>query len=202
MINTIHFKRNLVFCLAILFTISLTAQVSFQTKQFKISFDQTGKLTELLAKPSNKNYLPATETSFLLGIKINGTIIYPNKLQWKKGSSEIVLTYPNNNTATIKTTQNNDYISFELTQLTNTANAELVLWGPYPTTIGDTIGEVVGVVRNKDFAIGIQTLNVKTLGGYPTADSDIQPSYDVFAGGNKVDVVKDDLNKQLFRGGK
>ena len=200
MIHTIHFKRHLVFCLVILFTISLTAQISFQTKQFKISFEQTGKLTELLANTSNKNYLPAGETSSLLGVKRNGTIIYPEKLQWKKNSSEVILTYPNNNTATIKATQNSDYISFELTQLTNAADAELVLWGPYPTTIGDTIGEVVGVVRNKDFAIGIQALNVKTLGGYPSAESDIQPSYDVFAGGNKVDVVKDDLNKQLFRG--
>ena len=200
MINTIHFKRNLVFCLAILFTISLTAQVSFQTNQFKISLDQTGKLTELLAKTSNKNYLPVGEASFLLGIKTNGAIIYPNQLQWRKGSSELVLTYPNNNTATIKASQNNDYISFELTQLTNALDAELVLWGPYPTIIADTIGEVVGVVRNKDFAIGIQALNVKTLGGYPSVESDIQPSYDVFAGGNKVDVVKDDLNKQLFRG--
>ena len=200
MIHTILFKKHLVFCLVILFTISLNAQVSFQTKQFKISFDQTGKLTELLAKTSNKNYLPARETSFLLGIKTNGTIIYPNKMQWKKSSSEIFLTYPNNNAATIKANQSNDYISFELTQLTNAADAELVLWGPYPTTIGDTIGEVVGVVRNKEFAIGIQALNVKTLGGFPSAESDIQPSYDVFAGGNKVDVMKDDLNKQLFRG--
>jgi hypothetical protein len=75
----------------------------------------------------------------------------------------------------------------------------LILWGPYPTTIRDTIGEVVGVVRNKDFAIGIQALNIKTLGGYPSAESDIQPSYDVFAEGNKVDILKDDLSKQLFQ---
>ena len=76
----------------------------------------------------------------------------------------------------------------------------MILWGPYPTIIGDTIGEVVGVVRNKEFAIGIQALNIKTLGGHTLVESDIQPSYDVFAGGNKVDVVKDDLDKQLYRG--
>ena len=57
---------------------------------------------------------------------------------------------------------------------------ELVLWGPFPTSIGDTVGEVVGVVRNKDFAIGIQALNIKTLGGYPNDESDIEPSYDIF----------------------
>ena len=195
-----YFKRYTVLFSTILFYANLQAQVSFQSKQFKISFDQTGKLTELLARSENKNYLPAGETSYLLNVKRNGNIISPEKLLWKKGSSEIVLSYPGNNTATIKANQNADYISFELTQLSNAADVELVLWGPYPTTIADTIGEVVGVVRNKDFAIGIQALNIKTLGGYPTAESDIQPSYDVFTGGNKVDVLKDDLNKQLFRG--
>ena len=124
----------------------------------------------------------------------------PINLHWKNKSSEIILSFTDKNAATIKVDQQPDYISFELKQLTNAADAELILWGPYPTIIGDTIGEVVGVVRNKDFAIGIQALNIKTLGGYPSAESDIQPSYDVFAGGNKVDVVKDDLNKQLYRG--
>jgi hypothetical protein len=194
------FKKFLIFNLVILFSSFIHAQVSFQTKQLKTSFDQTGKLTELLALSLNKNYLPVGETSYLLSVKRNGNIINPEKLQWKKASSEIILSYPGNNSATIKANQSTDYISFELTQLTNAAGAELVLWGPYPTTISDTIGEVVGVVRNKDFAIGIQALNIKTLGGYPTAESDIQPSYDVFADGNKVDVLKDDLNKQLFRG--
>ena len=40
-----------------------------------------------------------------------------------------------------------------------------MLWGPIATTIGQTIGEVVGVVRNTEFAIGLQTLNTKTCGG-------------------------------------
>jgi len=193
-------KKWFVFGFIVFFTVFLQAQVSFQTKQFRISFDQAGKLTELTARSLNKNYLPRGENAFLLSIKRNGTIIDPTKLEWRRSSSEVVLNYPGNNSAIIKTDQNDDYISFELTQLTNAADVELVLWGPYPTIISDTIGEVVGVVRNKDFAIGIQALNIKTLGGYPTAESDIQPSYDVFAGGNKVDVLKDDMNKQLFRG--
>ena len=37
----------------------------FQTKQFKISFDQTGRLIELLARSSNKNYLQEREAAFL-----------------------------------------------------------------------------------------------------------------------------------------
>jgi len=37
-------------------------------------------------------------------------------------------------------------------------------------TINKTVGEVVGVVRDNEYAVGIQALNVKTLGGYPDND--------------------------------
>jgi hypothetical protein len=185
--------KALVGLLVLLFcNFATKAQISFQTKTFKLSFNGTGRLVEALAMPLSKSYLPANENSFLLSVKRDGKIINPEKLEWKKKSSEITLFYPDKNTAVIKANQNATYVSFELMQLTNASNAELILWGPYPTTIGDTIGEVVGVVRNKDFAIGIQALNIKTLGGYPSAESDIQPSYDVFAGGNLVDIAKDD----------
>jgi len=66
------------------------------------------------------------------------------------------------------------HVVFELVDVQPTNRAELVLWGPYPTTIGDMIGEVVGVVRDPEFAVGIQELNAKTLGGYPTRENDIE----------------------------
>ena len=193
-------KKHLAFILVILFAGQLQSQVSFQTKHFKLSFDQSGKLTEMLDRSTNKNYLASADTSFLLSVRRKGNIINPLSCIGKIKSSEIILSFTDKTAATIKVDQQPDYISFELKQLTNAADAELILWGPYPTIIGDTIGEVVGVVRNKDFAIGIQALNIKTLGGHTLVESDIQPSYDVFAGGNKVDVVKDDLDKQLYRG--
>ena len=200
MSQTNWFKKQLTFILLILFACDIESQVSFQTKHFKLGFDQSGKLTEMLDRSTGKNYLAQGETSYLVSVRRNGNIINPKMLQWKNKSSEVILSFTDNTSATIKVNQVTDYISFELTTLTNASDAELILWGPYPTIIGDTIGEVVGIVRNKDFAIGIQALNIKTLGGYPSAESDIQPSYDVFAAGNKVDVLKDDLNKQLYRG--
>jgi len=48
------------------------------------------------------------------------------------------------------------HVVFELVDVQPTNRAELVLWGPYPTTIGDLSGEVVGVVRDHDFAVGIK----------------------------------------------
>jgi len=41
-------------------------------------------------------------------------------------------------------------------------NIELIVWGPYPTTISEIIGETVGVVRGTDYAMGIQAL--ETIG--------------------------------------
>ncbi|MBK6947042.1 MAG: hypothetical protein IPH16_02225 [Haliscomenobacter sp.] len=53
------------------------------------------------------------------------------------------------------------------------AAIDKVVWGPFATTIGETVGEIVGVVRNGQFALGIQSLNVKTVGGSlpPAKDS-------------------------------
>jgi hypothetical protein len=58
----------------------------------------------------------------------------------------------------------------------------------------------VGVVRNKEFAIGIQALNIKTLGGILWLKAIYNLLMMYLPGGNKVDVVKDDLDKQLYRG--
>ncbi|MGO8056032.1 hypothetical protein, partial [Rhizobium leguminosarum] len=75
----------------------------------------------------------------------------PSSIEWKKQRSELVLVYPvSNATATVKVKQQPGYISFTLQQLTVAKEVEWVQWGPFPTIIADTIGEVVGVVRDKD----------------------------------------------------
>src|SRR5436190_17656030 len=142
-------KLSLAFILVILIAGELQSQVSLQTKHFKLSFDQSGKLTEMLDKSANKNYLASSDTSFLLSVRRKGKIIKPFTLHWKNQSSEIILSFTDKTAATIKVDQQPDYISFELKQLTNAGDAELFLWGPYPTIIGDTIGKVVVVVHNK-----------------------------------------------------
>lgn len=178
-----------------------TAQVNFKTKQWSLQLDNSGKLTSMKSLALQKEFIFADKATALMSIKKDGDILTPRSCAWNAKSSELVLSFPQAGIeAKVKVQRNDNYISFELTQLIPSENVDLVLWGPYPITIADTVGEVVGVVRNKDFAIGIQALNVKTLGGYPNAESDIEPSYDVFEGHNKVDVKEDDMSKQLFRG--
>src|SRR6187402_2828434 len=119
MFQTNWFKKHFAFILLILFGCTIQAQVSFQTKHFKLSFDQTGKLTEMLDRSANKNYLASADTSFLLSVRRKGKIVKPFSLHWKNQSSEIILSFTDKTAATIKVDQQPDYISFELKQLTN-----------------------------------------------------------------------------------
>ncbi|MBV8251374.1 MAG: hypothetical protein JO154_02105 [Chitinophaga sp.] len=181
--------------------LSAGAQVNFSTKQWSIQLDKAGKLTSMKSLALQKEFLFADKATALMSIKKDSIIYAPSSCTWNPKNAELTFTYPQTGVAAkVKVQRNDNYLRFELIQLTPQDKVDLVLWGPYPITIADTIGEVVGVVRSKEFAIGIQALNVKTLGGYPNAESDIEPSYDVFEGGNKVDVKEDDLHKQLFRG--
>jgi hypothetical protein len=68
-------------------------------------------------------------------------------------------------TAQIKVIQKKTHVSFELIKMDAKDKVNAVVWGPYPTIISKTIGEVVGVVRDGEYAIGIQALNPKTIGG-------------------------------------
>src|SRR5437867_1316363 len=171
-------KNTLAFCIALLSTAVTVGQVTLQTGQFRMGLDKGARLSNLESTSSGKNYLPAGQNAPLLSIKWKNQVIVPNALQWNKKSSELVLFYTEDNIkATIEVKQNTRYISFDLKALTHANEVEWVLWGPFSTSIADTIGEVVGVVRNSEFAIGVQALNIKTLGGNPTVENDIQPSY-------------------------
>lgn len=176
------------------------SQAVFSTKHWMMSLDKTGKLTSMKRLSPEKEFLVADSANALLRIQYKGKLLSPQTCIWKPKQSELRLLYTDNITAIVKVKTETSYLSFELQKLSQAEQVELVLWGPFPTSIGDTIGEVVGVVRNKEFALGIQALNVKTLGGYPNAESDVEPSYDIFEKGNKVDVTNEDIGKQLFRG--
>ena len=173
--------------------------IAIETQWFRLGLSEQGFVTTLYDKTNNKEYLPSSKNATLLSIRVNGTIEKPQQLL-KKGNY-IMLSYPDNKVEVrIGVQVKQDYITFELISITPSEMVELVIWGPFPTTIGETVGECVGVVRNNEFAIGIQALNVKTLGGYPNEESDIEPSYDIFASGNYKDIEGDWRSRKNYRG--
>ena len=123
-----------------------------------------------------RDYLALGEPAPLLSLRIAGKLHPPNRAAWNAAQNTLTLRYDDiGATALLAVRKKPTHVTFELTGLRAPQPVELVVWGPYPTTVNDLVGEVVGVVRNSDFALGIQALNVKTLGGYPSQENDIEP---------------------------
>lgn len=176
-----------------------TKHHNFETEHFLMRFNQNGQVTSLVDKSKDREYSPKNQESPLLSIRINNEYESPSSAEFNESEQTIILSFSESNVvALIKFEEKKSHLTFELLSLEPKEGIELILWGPFPTTIHNIIGEAVGVVRNDDFAIGIQALNLKTLGGYPTNEDDSEPSYNIFSTSSYVDVS--DSVKMLYRG--
>ncbi|MBN2814385.1 MAG: hypothetical protein JXQ80_09925 [Bacteroidales bacterium] len=122
-------------------------------------------------KPGAKEYFPKGESAPLLQLYKDSLYFKPESFQYDQETNKISLQYHNGTKALIKIENKSDYLRFELLSVEPRNGIEAVVWGPYPTTIQEKIGETIGVVRNKEFAIGVQGLNIKTIEGLPYGDN-------------------------------
>jgi len=174
------------------------------TNSLQLNINEAGNITALVDPISKRNYLPTEVESPLLQIRINNEYFKPVSFQVGSESHCYVLGFENGSQARIRIEVKNEpyesegYCKLTLLDLVSPDSVDLILWGPFPTIIGETIGETVGVVRDSSYAIGIQSLNIRTLGGYPTNESDIDPSYNIFETNSIVDIA--DSVKVFYRG--
>ena len=141
-------------------------QISLRTDDLNLTISPGGQVTEMLNPSTGKNYLPIGEKAPLLRIHVGSEWEDPARAVFNSKSGVITLNFPGSKiSAEIKVAQNKSHLTFRLIRLSAKEKVNAVCWGSYPTIIGKTIGEVIGVVRDGDFAIGLQTLNAKTLGG-------------------------------------
>jgi hypothetical protein len=149
--------------------------LTLKTRWSTFRINATGTLNEIRGD-RERNYLAPGEPAPILSVRAAGKLHPPNRASRNAAGNTLTLGYDDiGATAVLAVQAEPTHLSFELTNLHSTQPVELVLWGPYPTSMNDLVGEVVGVVRNSDFALGIQALNVKTLGGYPSQESDTEP---------------------------
>lgn len=111
----------------------------------------------------------------------------------------LTLRYDGGLEAMIRVEEKPTHVTFELVAFNRPGDVELVAWGPIPTRIRRSIGETVGVVRDEEFAIGLQALNVKTLGGYPWTDNDAMPQFDIFEQDDYSDLSEANKREVLYR---
>lgn len=145
------------------FTVSAQL-IRLKSEGLNVNLSDKGQLMALSSPTPEKNYLATGEKAPLLQIRIDSNWYEPTRATFKSGI--ISLFYqPVQITAQVKVVQKATHITFELIQLNAKNKVNAVIWGPYPTMINKTIGEVVGVVRDGVYAIGLQALNPKTIGG-------------------------------------
>lgn len=175
--------------------------VTWTTRDAAFTIDASGMLVGIVRRQGGRNYLAPGQAAPLLQLRIAGKLHAPTAATWDARARRLTLGFGAiGASATLAVQAKPTHLVLELTELAPKESVELIVWGPYPTTIGETIGEVIGVVRDATFAIGIQALNVKTLGGFPGQESDIEPDYTAEDTGVYPDLPDALKKEQLFRG--
>ncbi|MBT3194106.1 MAG: hypothetical protein HN341_16300, partial [Verrucomicrobia bacterium] len=147
----------------------------FETQSLSMSL-KNGRITHMRAASSGTDYIAKGQPAPLLQVSVSGKLYSPDGMSREETASRLTLQYGAVGVKTVLAVKVRDtHIAFEVVAVEPKEKVELVLWGPYPTTINRTIGEMVGVVRDQEFGIGIQVLNPKTMGGYPTHPNDPLP---------------------------
>ena len=147
------------------------SQAVFDSGDLRISVDRHGQLSSLYDLLHEKEYLAKDVAAPLLTIKVQGNWEQPSSAVLDRAAGIVKLRFQESKTNVhVKIVEKRWHFVFEVTAVDPPANLDALVWGPFPTTINASVGEIVGVVRDDHYAVGLLGLNVKTLGGYPVND--------------------------------
>jgi hypothetical protein len=148
---------------------------AFSTDYARMTMGGNGCVTSIIAQRSGKEYSPAGHPSPLLSLheggQPNDKLVAPASASFSPSGEEIELKYPNGATAVVQAKAKGAYLRFQLVSLDPRGTTDSVVWGPVNTTIRGKIGDLIGVVRDPDFAIGMMGLDDNTIPG-PVEDGD------------------------------
>jgi len=148
---------------------------AFQTQHARVEMDDKGFITSLKGRLSGKEYFPAEHPSPVMSLHEDGQpndkLVYPSAAAFRPEKKEIELKYPNGSVAVIKAEARDTYFRFQLVSLEPRGKVDNIVWGPVNTTISGKIGDLIGVVRSEDWAIGLYGLDDNTISG-PVVDGD------------------------------
>lgn len=157
-------KNKILLLLSLMVMMShLSAQTTFRTDNFQVGLSPVGEVISLSDTGSGENYVPSNDPGSLLRIKSGGVEYQPIAMEVR--GSLLLLKFEKEIEVHVEAKQTREYVRFEVVNIVHPEKIEVIFWGPFNTTIDETIGEVVGVVRDSDFAIGLRALNIKTIGG-------------------------------------
>lgn len=145
--------------------------LSLQTSYARIQIDRGGFITSLVSLESGKEYFPADHPSPLLSLheyrQPYSQLIFPISATFDGRKHQLRLKYPTGATAVVRLAQKEKHFRFQLVSLAPHGTADNIVWGPLHTTISRIIGDIIGVVREEDWAIGMLGLDDNTIAGPP-----------------------------------
>ncbi|MCK5000952.1 MAG: hypothetical protein KAS23_15525 [Anaerohalosphaera sp.] len=164
--------------ISLLLLIALSVQsfandpIVLPTDHFKVKINEIGQISSIFDCVNKVEYLAKGQTAPFLTLQIDDKQYHPTASDYNRQNGRLTLTYADIDTRLNLTVhRKSTHITFEIISIDPADKPiDLVIWGPYPTTIGQIIGETIGVVRNDDYAIGIQAMNPKTIGGSVQSD--------------------------------
>ena len=164
---------------------------TLSTDGLELVVSAEGAVTSLADPATGREFLGTSPDGVpLLALGVGGQMLHPIGASWRESATRLTLEYPGGLTADLAVTRHPSHVSLELLAVSDPDTVEVAVWGPYPTLLAETIGETVGVVRGDGHAIGIQALNIKTLGGYPWNADDHLPQLDAFEQDDPEDLSK------------
>lgn len=175
--------------------------VRFHGSTAAYSIDSTGSMAAITRVGTDRNLVAPGEPAPVLQVRIDGRWHRPSVATWDAGRGRLTLQYGDAGAAVVVSATNKPtHLALEIVEAQPLASIEIALWGPYPLVIGETIGEIVGVVRDRKDAVGIQALNAKTLGGYPGRENDIMTEFGADDSGHYPGLPEELRKGQGFRG--
>ena len=158
-------KLSCIVLSGILMASTARSQITYKADELQLELDKSARLTAIKNLRLQKNYLSSDTTTSLLTLVSGARRLTPVQAQYLTGGAKMLLRYPEGLSVEIAVRKKNTHLVFEITRAEPAAKIDAAIWGPYPTTISAIVGEVIGVVREKELSIGLQVLNTKTLGG-------------------------------------
>lgn len=167
--------------LLLMITVTTAQAQSYNFPAWKLSLDEKGSIVTLKDNQTGINYTVPGQPAPLVSIKTKDTLLLPLKASYSNKFHQAVFDFASNIAVTIRITEKKSFLTFEIIDVKNEDRIDALVWGPYPNSIGQSVGETIGIAQNDTFTLGLQALNLKTLGGYPWNDNDHLPQLDALS---------------------
>jgi len=140
------------------------AQHVFRADGLEMEIDGRGRIVRLAGPAGPRNLVPDGHPGYLIRIRsAAGAELVPESVE--RAGDVLAFGFAGGARLRVRAARKSGYLRFELVETVRPELVDAVLWGPINTAIDETVGEVVGVVRDAGLALGLQTLNAKTCGG-------------------------------------